>query len=417
MDNEWKNSLRDRFSDYSAPEPEGLWEGIEQGIAGKPRRTVAPVWWLSGGLATAAAVALVVLLPGTDPQAILPERTEDIAYVEPMEDSPVLAETTPAMPSTPSTPFQVVSRQTLLADASVVKEDEKILEETENEMVPQNIPIGTEIISRVPEKKDIPEEAVTEQAKETVPDRIEEPVDHPEISMDERMALRKRYFVGVYREGGQEAFEQSRGFGMTQTGGFMTKATGSGGDTKDVVRMLSANRASTFKAHHNAPLRVGVKASLPLTQHLSLVSGVNWTALGSEFEESTVSTRTLVQQDLGYIGVPLQLEAAFNPWKKLWLYAGAGGMLEKGLMAKSTTFSYIGDHLEDKLTKHPDTGGLLWSLGASAGAEYRFSRNLGVYFAPGLEYHFDNGSAIRSAYTERPLNWSLSLGLRFSIEK
>ena len=37
MDNEWKNSLRERFSDYASPEPEGLWEGIEQGMAGKPR--------------------------------------------------------------------------------------------------------------------------------------------------------------------------------------------------------------------------------------------------------------------------------------------------------------------------------------------------------------------------------------------
>jgi len=50
MDNEWKNSLRERFSDYSAPEPEGLWEGIEQGMAGKSRRKMLPVW-LGTGLA------------------------------------------------------------------------------------------------------------------------------------------------------------------------------------------------------------------------------------------------------------------------------------------------------------------------------------------------------------------------------
>ena len=61
MDNEWKNSLRERFSDYSVPEPEGLWEGIEQGMAEKSRRKLLPVWLVSGA-AVAAAVALVVFL-------------------------------------------------------------------------------------------------------------------------------------------------------------------------------------------------------------------------------------------------------------------------------------------------------------------------------------------------------------------
>ena len=407
MDNAWKDKLRERFSDYSVPEPEGLWEGIEQGMAGKRRRTVAPVWWLSGGLAAAAAIALVVLLPGpgSGPQATMPERMDDIAYVEPQEETPVLPE------STSATPFEVVSRQTLLAEASVVKESDPVMEETDNEVVPQNVIPFEEIVApEVPEEKTVPEV--------TVPEPVEKPVESFEISNDEKMALRKRYFIGVYREGAQlDASEQSHGFGMTQTGGFMTRATGSGGETKDVVRMLSANRASTFNARHDAPFRVGLKAALPLTGHLSLVSGVNWTALGSEFEESTVSTRTLVKQDLGYIGVPLHLETSYNPWKKLWVSASVGGMVEKGLMSKALTYSYIEDHLENKNTSHPDTGGLLWSLGASAGAEYRIGRTLGVYFAPGVEYHFDNGSDIRSAYTEKPLNWSLSVGLRFNIEK
>ena len=152
-----------------------------------------------------------------------------------------------------------------------------------------------------------------------------------------------------------------------------------------------------------------------MTPHLSLASGINWTALSSDFEESTVGTRTVVKQDLGYLGVPLRLEAGFHPWKNLRLYAGAGGMVEKGLLASSRTESYIGDYLEETMNGKPDTGGLLWSVGASAGAEYRFNRFLGVYFAPGVEYHFDNGAPVRSAYTEKPLHYNLSLGIRFNF--
>ena len=91
-------------------------------------------------------------------------------------------------------------------------------------------------------------------------------------------------------------------------------------------------------------------------------------------------------------------------------------MVEKGLLATSTTYSYIGGDLET-VDNHPDTGGLLWSAGVSAGAEYRFNRTIGLYFAPGLEYHFDNGSSVQSAYTEKPLHWNISLGIRFNFGK
>ena len=67
MDNEWKNSLRERFSDYASPEPEGLWEGIEQGMAGKPRRKMLPVWIVSGLAAAAAAAPVAFLSPGKAP--------------------------------------------------------------------------------------------------------------------------------------------------------------------------------------------------------------------------------------------------------------------------------------------------------------------------------------------------------------
>ena len=447
MDNAWKDKLRERFSDYSVPEPDGLWEGIEQGLSGKRRSKILPLLWMSGGLAAAAAVALVVLLPGSRREASEPQRGDSVAYVEqpaatvtnpgeePADTSANAAPirvggtitTTPATGKTPartttkeSTPFDIVSRQTLLADASVVKADTVRTIDGMKTGFPTTIsaevkldePVREEDVEKVIQS--IVDEAV-KQMKENGAARTEEgTAEFDTIDNAEKMELRKRYFIGAYREGGQSAFEQSKGYGMTQTGRLMTRASG-GDDTQanDIVRMLSANRASTYEAHHSAPVRVGVKAAFPLTNHLSLVSGLNWTSLSSEFEESTASTRNVIRQNLGYLGVPLQLEASFNPWKKLWLYAGAGGMVEKGLLAASKNFSYIDDLQKDVQVTHPDTGGLLWSVGASAGAEYRFSKTFGVYLAPGLEYHFDNGSEIRSAYTEKPLHWNVDVGVRF----
>ena len=57
----------------------------------------------------------------------------------------------------------------------------------------------------------------------------------------------------------------------------------------------------------------------------------------------------------------------------------------------------------------------LAALGAEAGAEYRLGKVFGVYVAPGVEYHFDNGAEARSAYTEKPLHWNVALGVRFNF--
>ena len=388
MDNEWKNSLRERFSDYSAPEPEGLWEGIEQGLAEKKRRKMLPVWLVTG-LAAAAAVALVVFLrPEKTVEApvdtieryvqdLTPDTPDDSTSSVSEEAVPV-TEPVDATGSKPAS-FAVVSRRTLLAEATLV-----------------DTPDQTTPVLRSHEN--------TTAFKPT----------------DITSAPRNRFSVGAYRFGGQETSEQSQGFGLSRTKGPYFTRSSSGGkkqDTGSLMSMLAANKASSYEARHGAPVRVGVTFAWEMTPHLSLASGLNWTALNSTFEETAGDMRNYTRQDLGYLGVPLRLEAGFQPWKGLRLYAGAGGMVEQGILSKSVTTSYIGEYLEDAVSHHPKTGGLLWSVGASAGAEYRINRVFSLYFAPGIEYHFDNGSGVKSAYTEKPLHWNAAFGVRFNFQK
>ena len=439
MDNEWKNSLRERFSDYSVPEPEGLWEGIEQGIAGKKRRKMLPVWLVTG-LAAAAAVALVVFLrPAKTVETPvdtveryvqdLTSDTPDASTSSASEESitvaePVEATGTKPVEATGSKPssFAVVSRRPLLAEATPAEDSDKHLEEllgklglTEDDLV--------HICYDASKKQPDP---ITE-TPELIVDETSGYLAYDEAKIMEALQGElsdpippSRFSVGAYRIGGQEASEQSQGFGLSRTKGPYFTRSSSGGkkqDTGSLMSMLAANKASSFEAHHGAPVRVGVTVAWELTPHLSLTSGLDWTSLTSTFDETASGMRNYTRQNLGYLGIPLRLEAGLRPWKGLRLYAGAGGMVEKGLMANATTSSYIGDYLEETTSSHPDTGGLLWSLGASAGAEYRFNRLFSIYFAPGIEYHFDNGSAVKSAYTEKPLHWNMALGVRFNFQK
>ena len=430
MDNEWKNSLRERFSDYAAPEPEGLWEGIEQGIAGKPRSKMLPVWLVSGA-AVAAAVALVVFLhpekalespdlqkQGTLAESVQADVAEDVPVAEPVE-----------APVAKSVPFAVVSRHTLLSEAEPavsVPVSEETVPDAVHEIVPiEEVPVNQEEEKEMPDQvgqdlKAGQEEKV--EAEQTVEEALRNKVPSLEITPAASAPNRKRFSIGAYHEGGGEAsLETSRGIGLVRTGDYLTRSM-PGSDVKGgtsqakntMMNMLSSNRESTYQATHRAPVRVGVTASWQMTNHLSLVSGLTWTALTSHFNESTEGdTRMAGTQDLGYLGVPLRLEAGWEPVKRLRLYANAGGMVEKGLLATVNADSYLGGVESTNLTSHPDMGGLLWSVGAEAGAEYRLGKAFGVYFAPGVEYHFDNGAEVRSAYTEKPLHWNLDLGVRF----
>ena len=415
MDNEWKNSLRERFSDYASPEPEGLWEGIEQGMAGKPRRKMLPVWIVSG-LAAAAAVALGVFLhpektletPDLQKQATLAESVQtDAAVVDTAATSSPAAtgDLEAVSAGAKSVPFAVASRQTLLAEAEPVA-SVPVSEETVPDAVHEIVPAEE---TPVPKTEDVVREVTVVK-----PAEVEEPAVFPD---EKPVKSRKRFSIGAYGNGGQASKEQMEGYGMNRTGAYLgTRATGSNvkNDVSGLMRTLASNRASSFEAHHSAPLRVGVTAAWELTPHLNLVSGLNWTYLNSEFEETASPIRTVVGQDLGYLGVPLRLEAGFNVWKGLWLYAGAGGMVEKGLLSSSWTNTWVNGQVAEMVKNpKPDTGGLLWSVGATTGAEYRFSPSFGLYFTPGIEYHFDNGAEVRSAYTEKPLHWNVNLGVRF----
>ena len=423
MDNEWKKSLRERFSDYASPEPEGLWEGIEQGMAGKPRRKMLPVWIVSG-LAAAAAVALGVFLhpektletPDLQKQATLAESVQaDAPVAEPVEATET-PEDFSASSGSKSVSFAVASRQTLLAEAepvtSVPVSEETVPDAVNDRHSRLDWESVVEQETSVIEKKEVKE--MTDQVGHD--DQVGQAGQVP--SSDVIPAKnRKRFSISAYGNGGQASSEQLQGYGMNRTGAYLgTRATGSNvkNDVSGLMRTLASNRASSFEAHHAAPLRVGVTAAWELTPHLNLVSGLNWTYLNSEFEETASPIRTVVGQDLGYLGVPLRLEAGFNVWKGLWLYAGAGGMVEKGLLSSSWTNTWVdGQKAETLKNPKPDTGGLLWSVGATAGTEYRFSPSFGLYFTPGVEYHFDNGAEVRSAYTEKPLHWNVNLGVRF----
>lgn len=415
MDNAWKNKLRERFSDYSVPEPEGLWEGIEQGLSGKKRSRLVPVWWTASGLAAAAAAALIVFLH--------PEKnvTDSLSLPESDLTASVVPVDTASSPASVLLADAGAETKTFTADKKPQITKQEIIAVSKNQGPEEYVPTA---VPGIEPKIQPQEEPGTDPAEEIVVTTAVEPDPDWPVTVREETPdpadRRSTVSIGIYGEGGQTSGANSQGIGMNGMDAYMTRSAEGNGtsDAGSIMRMLASNRASTFEAHHAAPLRTGITVGYGFTDHLSLVSGLTWTYLNSDFTEKAGPIGNVTTQDLGYLGVPLRLEAGTNLWKGIWFHAGIGGMVEKGLMASSRTRTLLeGQQLEWKDNPDPDMGGLLWSVGASAGAEFRLGPVFGLYVSPGIEYHFDNGSSVRSAYTEKPLHWTVNIGLRFHIGK
>lgn len=174
-----------------------------------------------------------------------------------------------------------------------------------------------------------------------------------------------------------------------------------------VLSGLGHAKVPGVKAKHYQPIRVGVSVRVPVGHRWSLQAGVNYAYLKSEFKDVVRPKDVVGTQTLHYLGVPVSV--SYDVWdtRRLNVYAAAGGEVEQ--LVKGTYKSGAGD--ERVKERRP-----VMSVNAAAGAAFKLSQSISLYAEPGLSYHFKNGSGVESAYTDRPLGFSLNVGLRWNAK-
>ena len=158
--------------------------------------------------------------------------------------------------------------------------------------------------------------------------------------------------------------------------------------------LISASSVETDTRHHR-PVRMSLTFHMPLGGIFGVETGASYTLLRSTVTTTSGSTVNRNIQTLKYLGIPVNLTADLygNDWCRLYL--SGGGMAEKCVSGEIKP--------------------LLWSLNAAAGAQINLGRSLGIYAEPGLSYHFDDGSPVRTIYKDRPLDFMMTLGARMSF--
>lgn len=422
MAEDWLNKIRESQTDFSEPEPEGLWAGIESGLAAVSRRRTVRWWWAA--LPAAAVVALVLFLsvPGHRDASDAPLMTSAVAELkstaEPFDVVPQNVES--------SVPANLLAYSgTLLAsDMEVGKLSEATADDAGSASAEfpkrhessswNNSPNDSSSETSSLENSSSETSSLETISSENWPSENDNPVSKTRRGgfsfglltsnvAGSRSSVSK--YAALY---GSTVTKQIHGFSETRAD--FPDSQG----YADVMQSNSSNEISSTVKNWQ-PIQVGVSVAYSFTDRLSIESGLTYSCLVSDLSSGTPSGNYDIRQTLHYIGLPLALRYDFLKIKGFSLYASAGGQMEKCVAGKTRT-----DYFVDGKKVSSENGRIMveplqWSVNAYVGAQYSFNRLVGLYIEPGAAYYFRNSSPVNSIYSERPFNFSFRAGLRFSL--
>ena len=169
---------------------------------------------------------------------------------------------------------------------------------------------------------------------------------------------------------------------------------------------------------HKMPVKIGASIRYDFNKFLGIESGLTYSFLSSDLktgEEGAVSGWSKSVQSMHYLGIPLNL--SFNIFSSRYFnaYVTAGGLMEKCVRGSLKTDEYLDGKYHGSSSAALKQKGLQWSVNGAAGIQINILPQLGLYMEPGVSHHFSNNSKVRTIYSDKPTDFSLSFGLRYTF--
>jgi hypothetical protein len=453
MNDKWLDSIKNRMEDFEESAPDGLWDDIISAMPekGSERRT-AVLPWLWKTVAAAAAAAAVVMV------AVLPDRSgHDTIQTNINTEVDLQAELSPSTPTVSSSLH--FSEDGTAAGQSAATSGRA----GQSSLVAQAVTVDRDVPGRyVPDQHGVQSPAEDEAG--VVAQSVQAPVESKPVeskSSDVATEEDEEIYIPEILDMG-EGEDWSGRMSLSDESGTISLAPesaelsfgGTASQSKDVSTfdpnsfyrgnaMYSApaeipgneevdnsDRPTLRKAavpksksepveestRNYRPVRIAMTARWDLPHGLGLESGLAWTLLERKTTTSTGVMSSEERQTLQYIGIPLNLSASLYSTNHLKFYLTGGGMAEKCISARIKRSEYVsGSLVGDPSVKKLSVDALLWSVNAGAGAQFALGKGLGLYFEPGVSYHFDDGSSVQTIYKDHPLDFILTCGLRYSF--
>ena len=400
MRKDWKDELRNSLENYQATEPEGLWSAVQQGLPASRTETTAS-FALALALACAAAL-LIILLP--------PARLDSELQVLPAADQQLTQQTLPATPVIPATPVQ---------HSSPVLPTESPFLPTEPQQQHQVSPAQSATQTQAAQAATDEPPALPDELQQSQPQSDSQDLEEERPSPSS-ISRRKPAINLIARASGSLSSQSSvLSYGALPGSDIATSLNSlSYSDLayRNFSSLVTSNLGSEVSTHttHRQPVRFAIEAELMLNKRLGLVSGLCYTRLVSDLTSGGENYYHTVQK-LDYLGIPLRLNWHLLDSRDFTFYAGVGAMVEKCVAGSAmTSYSLYGQSLQGEKLSVMDQP-LVFSLDTSLGLGIGLWNSASLVIEPGLSWHIPDGGTLRNIYRDRPLNFSLSIVLRYSL--
>ncbi len=164
---------------------------------------------------------------------------------------------------------------------------------------------------------------------------------------------------------------------------------------------------------YGIPLSLGLGVRFSVSDKLSIGTGLDWTLLSRSFSgiytDASKSVNSEINNELHYIGIPLNLYFDILTDRNIKFYVWGGGSVEKGLVNRFRIQNGSDDIIFKQSVK-----GLQWSSAVGLGIEFSLSDRLGLYLDPSARYYFDCNQP-NSVRTAKPFMLNFEAGLRFDL--
>lgn len=418
MSKQWSEELRQRMEQYEMEAPKALFDDIMSAMPATqtpaPQTRIVPLWVRRTAVAAMVAVAVAagyILLDVEEPTA----------------GEAMLALNTPSMvESQPEPVAEEVSEREVVESALAMKKAFTTL--------PITADAPTATINDAPQITSFEQPATTVEERPSASQKAEAP---QKASTPQKSEVRQRTAEPTSRSIFQATPTKRR-----STRGLMASLQASGlpiGQSNHssqsvfvVNSVLQGVRADysegstdfvtydndhtiTTDRHHHLPVRVGALLRFNITDSWAIESGVTYTKLSSETTIGDKANYFDERTSLHYVGIPLN--AVYNIWQsnRFTFYVSGGGMVEKSIAGSSRTNYFIDGEKTNSQRSDVKVKELQWSINAAAGAQFNLWPAVAIYAEPSVGYRFANGTKIETLYNERPLDFSLNIGLRFTL--
>ena len=421
MRQDWTDNLREKMDTYSVEPSDKVWAGISSkaGLAGQGSasgKSAIPMWiWRSAAAVAAVMTGALIFVKVNDNEADNYTAYNEAEAPEIVNDSPEILHESPSV-------------QTLILSENPIEKIPKFkagpTEKAEHHKASYE---SAPVMSRVQQTQET--ESIDIDTNTGI-DNSDEAMSWEEYlrtePQEKRRAGRGGLSIGFGAAGAgtsssTDKFEPRAVMGSNPLEG----EAGTVGWADD--RILTSAGTIVYNQpevddsySHKIPVKLGLTARYAFTNLLGIETGLTYSLLQSDIKrgsESTTGAWSNSDQTLHYLGVPLNLTFDFLNTRYVNIYAAAGGMMEFGVKGSIKTT----DHLNNSMTSTHQNAitpkGLLWSVNAIAGVQVNVLPSLGIYVEPGMSHHFKNDRQPRSSYTDKPTNFALGFGLRYTFRK